>query len=266
VDEQGRIVLVYLNSTGLTNQDPAFCKTYPCDKIFDSAVEVTGSDGTQFIQQSNNRVKVTLQSGTASDPDIFRDGSKYYIYVSVGSSVKVYSSATLHGTYTPLTGLPENNTLTTQGGIPCGMFNPGTKQYWTYVHSPEGGKAIIKRGVHNGFTASLTNMTTIITGATIGIGSVATVESPGITENVFLTAVEEIPSEDFQIYPNPSNEYINIFSKNKITDIEIIDITGRKIMQSNELKINVLHLEKGMYFLKITHNNGRIGLRKFIKS
>jgi hypothetical protein len=72
IDSAGRIVLFFLNSTGTPmGQDPAGCQTYPCVKYFDSATEINGSDGTQFVKNSGHRISITLLSGTASDPDIF---------------------------------------------------------------------------------------------------------------------------------------------------------------------------------------------------
>lgn len=182
LDANNKIVLFYLNSTGLSG-DPATCSSYPCTKYFDSAIEVDGSDGTQFTQQAGHRYQVTINSGTASDPDIFTNGSTYYLYISRGNNTSVHTSTSLHGTYTDVSGLT-NSYITTQGGIPAGIWD-GT-QFQTFVHANVG-STVIRRQAHAGFTSQLNSMSTIITGNGFGFGSNSTAESPGVTENGFLT-------------------------------------------------------------------------------
>ena len=61
------------------------------------------------------------------------------------------------------------------------------------------------------------------------------------------------------IYPNPANREFNIKLNSElplVTEIAIFDINGRKIFenkyyQTNEIKIDNLHLEKGLFFVKI---------------
>ena len=93
VDEQGRLVLFYL--LGIIGQNPASCapEETTCVKHFHSAVEVEGSDGTAFVAEPGDRVQVTIHMpGSASDPDIFYDGSRYVLYISRGANVQVYTS------------------------------------------------------------------------------------------------------------------------------------------------------------------------------
>lgn len=70
------------------------------------------------------------------------------------------------------------------------------------------------------------------------------------------------------IFPNPSNDVINISSKNGIfiSGYEIFDITGKKIEShlSFENIINIRNLENGTYFLKLQTSKG-ILVRKIIK-
>lgn len=59
---------------------------------------------------------------------------------------------------------------------------------------------------------------------------------------------------DITIYPNPASEVINILNNNNlnITNVEIIDMTGRTVLSSeNSQGINISELPEGQYFVKI---------------
>ncbi len=61
----------------------------------------------------------------------------------------------------------------------------------------------------------------------------------------------------FSVYPNPAKNLIFISSDETIKSISIIDLTGKIIFEKNIegnknlISINILHLDKGMYFLFI---------------
>lgn len=60
------------------------------------------------------------------------------------------------------------------------------------------------------------------------------------------------------IYPNPTSEVINIRSNEKISLIELLDVSGRMIQSfsSSQTKIDVRMLTNGMYVLKIEFGPG----------
>jgi uncharacterized protein (TIGR02145 family) len=186
IDDNGKIVLFFLNSTGLVGQDPAGCKVYPCTKNFDSAIEEDASDGKRFRLVSGHRLTIELQNGTASDPDIFFDGKEYILYISRGSNTFAYHSLSLNGTYLPFTSLP-NSVLTNAGGVACGFYDFNSKIYYTYVHSNENGTNIIKVATHQDFSKQLipSEFKPAINGYLMGLGINANCESPGITQNIF---------------------------------------------------------------------------------
>ncbi|MEI7595563.1 MAG: C25 family cysteine peptidase [Bacteroidota bacterium] len=85
----------------------------------------------------------------------------------------------------------------------------------------------------------------------ISINSVAT----GINEQI----------ENIAIYPNPTSDYINIYSQsNENYQFELLDGLGRLIIKSNSKQINVSCLSEGMYFLKISKNNEFVNIKKVI--
>ena len=69
------------------------------------------------------------------------------------------------------------------------------------------------------------------------------------------------------IYPNPTTDYLNIKSDLKIKEIQISDINGRIInnLDFQDHKINLTSLQIGIYFAKITDENGKITAKKIIK-
>ncbi len=67
------------------------------------------------------------------------------------------------------------------------------------------------------------------------------------------------------IYPNPATDVVNIESKENLTSVEIIGLSGQKLLNSNSKKINVSHLNKGIYIVKILLQNGKTETHKLIK-
>ena len=67
------------------------------------------------------------------------------------------------------------------------------------------------------------------------------------------------------IYPNPTTDIINVITKDKITDISVYDLSGKKmtIERANNF-INVKHLQNGTYIINIETPEGKSS-QKFIK-
>lgn len=59
-----------------------------------------------------------------------------------------------------------------------------------------------------------------------------------------------------RIYPNPTNDYLNIESEESIRSLQVFDLSGRLVdsfnnMTNNKESIDVSHLKSGIYLLKI---------------
>ncbi|HLG03912.1 MAG TPA: T9SS type A sorting domain-containing protein [Bacteroidia bacterium] len=262
IDSSGNIVLFFLNSTGMTG-DPAGCpgNIYPCIKYFNSAVEIPSSDGTQFVMQPGNRFTVTLQNGTASDPDIFFDGTQYIMYISRGQQTEATYASTLHGTYADFNALP-SGIIVQQGGIGCGFFDNLSGQYWTYTHTNVSGNTVIRQSVHSGFTSQATNYTTVITAALVGLPSTSTAESPGICENTFLVSVQENAEFGWNFYPNPfiNEGFLQLKQPVNEARLEILNRDGKLIrfetVSGSLIAIRRNDLLPGFYYFRIiTANN-----------
>ena len=72
----------------------------------------------------------------------------------------------------------------------------------------------------------------------------------------------------FEVYPNPTDDFLFIDSYFPIAKIQIIDLRGREVLLWNkEMEAYDLSvLENGIYFLKISSKNNLLHTRKIIKN
>lgn len=75
------------------------------------------------------------------------------------------------------------------------------------------------------------------------------------TDSVFTSVSENNINNDISVYPNPSCDYMNIFSENSLSEIEIFDNAGRLIcsknVKSSHVKIDLRNFSNGLYLLRI---------------
>lgn len=83
--------------------------------------------------------------------------------------------------------------------------------------------------------------------------------------------IDELSKEyNLNIYPNPSSDFVQITldEQYKMENIEIINIEGKPIenfrLNDNQYNMDIRHLAKGIYFLKITTNNKEQLTRKIV--
>ncbi|SEP66513.1 T9SS type A sorting domain-containing protein [Flavobacterium urocaniciphilum] len=76
---------------------------------------------------------------------------------------------------------------------------------------------------------------------------------------------------EYSLFPNPSNEFINVTNKEKISTIEIYDLTGKQIKVvpieelNNNKGINIKEFKSGIYLMKIIDLNNQVTNQKFQK-
>ncbi len=81
---------------------------------------------------------------------------------------------------------------------------------------------------------------------------------------------EEVDQENFvQLFPNPCNDILNIRSDKQISKIEIFNIYGQVVRNTNpttdNISISINDLANGFYVAKISLTNGKIWSGKIIK-
>ena len=106
----------------------------------------------------------------------------------------------------------------------------------------------------------------------IGKNGVIFNKAGGFTINVIGTSIiTELDNNidlnsKVNIYPNPTSNHISIDTELNISEINIIDITGKIVMitKENTNTINIVNLSDGIYFIKLTTDE-RIITKKFVK-
>lgn len=99
--------------------------------------------------------------------------------------------------------------------------------------------------------------------------------NPAIVTNTFQTefiaalANESFTTDSVAIYPNPSNDFVNIelgVDESRIQSITITDVLGKKVFESKfQNKINISNLNQGVYFLTLTSNDNQKVVKRIIK-
>ncbi len=98
------------------------------------------------------------------------------------------------------------------------------------------------------------------------------IDNVKVTGNTITTiGLSEITKNDILIYPNPTENFIywKGAAKSEIQLIEIYNLSGQIIKSENafrlQTKINVSDLKEGVYFLKLTFENGQLHMNKIFK-
>ena len=83
------------------------------------------------------------------------------------------------------------------------------------------------------------------------------------------TGINELNEEDFDIYPNPVKNELNVhIANNELTEIILYDITSKKVLEQkfkNSAVLNTSQLSSGMYLYELRCNNIVIRKGKIVK-
>jgi hypothetical protein len=87
-----------------------------------------------------------------------------------------------------------------------------------------------------------------------------------VTGSPNLSITDNELENNIKVYPNPTNNILNIELANslELRNIEITTITGQKVLESTASTIDVSGFQDGIYFIKIVSDKG-ILTQKFIK-
>ncbi|GEQ86688.1 hypothetical protein ULMS_21960 [Patiriisocius marinistellae] len=78
--------------------------------------------------------------------------------------------------------------------------------------------------------------------------------------------IDENLKSDVVLYPIPAKDVLNIHSKTNILQIQIISTSGQLVLgNKNQNNIKTSSLERGLYFVKATDENGNNFIRKIMK-
>ena len=112
----------------------------------------------------------------------------------------------------------------------------------------------------------LSNSQLLVDGATyyaVATSGSCTSTPFAITVSVTL-GVKENFINFIQVYPNPTNDFINIKIESELKSIEIYNIQGQKILTSNQKQVNVSHLASGVYLVQVTNQALETATRRIV--
>jgi len=69
----------------------------------------------------------------------------------------------------------------------------------------------------------------------------------------------------FTIYPNPTNQFLNISTEEELEKVEVYNYIGHKVFEANRKNLDVSRLNTGVYLLKVYTANGSVVVKRFIK-
>jgi len=69
----------------------------------------------------------------------------------------------------------------------------------------------------------------------------------------------------FEVYPNPTSDFINVIVNNDVNQIIIYDILGKEKLKTNNKIINISDFESGIYYVKLMNSMGE-SIKKIIKN
>ena len=89
-------------------------------------------------------------------------------------------------------------------------------------------------------------------------------------EQLNSTGIESVKSSNFNVFPNPANDYFTVDFPAHITDFKLIDVSGRVLIEQkvSETKVNVncKNISNGMYFLQLNNSKNSFPFIKIIIS
>ncbi|MEZ4916348.1 MAG: T9SS type A sorting domain-containing protein [Chitinophagales bacterium] len=73
------------------------------------------------------------------------------------------------------------------------------------------------------------------------------------------TAIKDIAFKGLSLYPNPTNDVVNLKVDEKLTSLLLYDLTGKtvKTFSANNTQLNVSDIQQGIYFLELKNEEKR---------
>ncbi|BCY28963.1 T9SS type A sorting domain-containing protein [Flavobacterium okayamense] len=136
-------------------------------------------------------------------------------------------------------------------------FNHGSQQIWVTDGSNSGTQQLTNTGLPNVPISNL-NFKPISLNNSIYFGANSAssgVELWKLTETALSNSDFDLGDNKNFIYPNPTKDVINIDIQNNDVITEIYDVSGKLILKSIDKKIDISHLNNGVYFLRLTYDN-----------
>jgi hypothetical protein len=79
------------------------------------------------------------------------------------------------------------------------------------------------------------------------------------------SAIDEAEAVELNIYPNPTNDYINVDCAEEISEVVISALNGSEVIRTKSTYIDLSSLTPSMYFVNVTLQNGDVVVSKVIR-
>lgn len=83
--------------------------------------------------------------------------------------------------------------------------------------------------------------------------------------NNSLLAVKDVSTVDVSIYPNPTADFVNLKTPEKIKSVEVYTMDGRKLFSGSGSKIDFTSYPAGTYLMSVELQNGTQFKHKIIR-
>ncbi|WP_299664712.1 T9SS type A sorting domain-containing protein [uncultured Polaribacter sp.] len=169
------------------------------------------------------------------------------------ASVTIYNGGILNLSQLAFTANPDNGTQSFNGTVSDES-----------VKVMGGGKITLGGDQVDNFKTLANNEKIIAPGGSIEVNYDATTDLTTVTSNAPLS-VKDFATLDFELFPNPSSNFLQITSKTTISNVKIYNSLGKMVSDTKEAKVDISGLSRGFYIVKVKDNVGNLGLRKLIK-
>jgi hypothetical protein len=84
-------------------------------------------------------------------------------------------------------------------------------------------------------------------------------------DTCFTTSISAVSTKNkLKLFPNPTNETLYLESSQAFQSIQILSLSGKEMLFTNERAINVSELAIGLYLVKVNFSNGESLVRKVV--
>jgi photosystem II stability/assembly factor-like uncharacterized protein len=73
-----------------------------------------------------------------------------------------------------------------------------------------------------------------------------------------LMAVNDVVQTNLQVYPNPATNVINFTAQKEIASVTLRDMTGKIVVRSKDVQVNVSSLPAGVYIAQVLYKNNAV--------
>jgi len=220
-----------------------------------------GNDGVDFLDGQEIYFNVAGISTSNTPPLLISSAICDTIDVFTGDTLKSLNTTGFNiGIMTPENG--QTIEITGNSDAPAGAFSYSVTQISEQFYDLEA--SFNATGVVPGIYHA--SITATDNGTPVGIAT-----RNFVFEVIYEQAASanEINRPSYKVYPNPTNDLINITisDSDKNFQIELMDLSGQLILsESNKNELNLNHLSNGVYLLKISLEDQLIATERIIKN